>query len=93
MSDSAIRDHSVVAIHFSLRLDDGNVVDSTEGNDPFLYLHGHGNIVQGLEEELLDKSIGAKLDVSVPPEKGFGERREDIIAPPLPTHATQVRCS
>ncbi|MCA8957093.1 MAG: peptidylprolyl isomerase [Planctomycetes bacterium] len=68
-----IADGMVVAIHFTLTLDDGEVVESSAGEDPALYLHGHGNIVPGLEQALVGKGVGDRLSVSVPPELGFGE--------------------
>lgn len=65
---------SVVALHYTLKNDAGDVIDTSEGRDPLHYLHGHGNIVPGLEEALTGKSENDKLDVTVPPEKGYGER-------------------
>ncbi len=66
---------SVVSIHYKLTLDDGNVVDSSEGRDPLCYLHGHGNIVVGLEEALTGQAVGAELNVTVSPEHGYGVPR------------------
>lgn len=63
---------SVVSIHYSLSLDGGEQIDSSQGSTPMDYLHGHGNIVPGLEEELTGHKIGDKLTVAVPPEKGYG---------------------
>ncbi len=77
MTDRTITANTVAGIHFSLKLDDGQTVDSTEGHEPLLYLHGHHNLAPGLEEALEGKSAGAKFDVTVPPEKGFGEHRPD----------------
>jgi FKBP-type peptidyl-prolyl cis-trans isomerase SlyD len=74
MSNSSITADKAVAIHFTLTLDSGEVVDSSDGQAPMFYLHGHGNIVPGLEQALEGKAVGEKLTVVVPPEDGFGER-------------------
>jgi FKBP-type peptidyl-prolyl cis-trans isomerase SlyD len=66
-------------MHYKLTLDDGQVVDSSEGGEPLSYLHGHGNIVPGLETALEGKAAGADLKVSVKPEEGYGERHDDAV--------------
>jgi FKBP-type peptidyl-prolyl cis-trans isomerase SlyD len=70
---------SVVSIHYKLTLDDGNVVDSSEGRDPLSYLHGHGNIVAGLEEALTGQAAGAEVKVTVSPEQGYGARDDRAV--------------
>jgi len=67
----------VVYFHYTLRNDAGEVLDSSDGMDPLPYIHGHANIVPGLEKELEGLSVGDKKSVKVPPEEGYGERQED----------------
>jgi len=74
-----IAQNSVVAMHYKLTDDDGKTIDSSEGRDPLHYLHGHGNIVPGLEKELSGKKAGDKLEVKVAPEEGYGIRRDDMV--------------
>jgi len=71
-SETTISEGKVVLFHYTLKNEDGVVLDSSNGADPLFYLHGGGNIVPGLEEELTGKSAGDKLSVVVPPEKGYG---------------------
>ena len=66
----------VVAIHYTLRDDAGEVLDSSEGRNPMTYLHGAGNIVPGLEQALNGKQVGDELKVKVAPADGYGERDE-----------------
>jgi FKBP-type peptidyl-prolyl cis-trans isomerase SlyD len=68
----AIEKNSVVLFHYTLTLDDGEEIDSSKGGDPFAYLHGHGNIVPGLEKEMLGKEAGAVVEAHVSPEEGYG---------------------
>ena len=60
-----IKENSVVSFHYTLTGKDGQVIDSSEGNQPLTYLHGVGQIVPGLENALLGKLAGEKLDVEV----------------------------
>lgn len=69
-----ISKEKVVAIHYKLTDNKGQTLDSSEGNEPLTYLHGFGNIIPGLEEELEGKEQGDKLSVSIPPEKAYGVR-------------------
>lgn len=72
MADT-IATNTVVLMHYTLKDDDGAVIDSSEGRPPLAYLHGHKGIVPGLEKALEGKAAGDVLDVSVPPAEGYGE--------------------
>lgn len=74
-----IADQKVVSIHYTLRDPEGQVIDSSEGNEPLVYLHGASNIIPGLEKELVGKAVGDKLQVTVSPEEGYGESHAEMI--------------
>jgi FKBP-type peptidyl-prolyl cis-trans isomerase SlyD len=64
----------VVSIHYTLKDDAGNVVDSSAGGEPLTYLHGGGNIIPGLENALNGLAVGAAVNVVVPPAEGYGDK-------------------
>lgn len=70
---SLIQNDSVVLIHYTLRDDDGDVLDTSAGGAPMPYLHGHANIVPGLERQLEGREVGYKAVLVVEPEEGYGE--------------------
>ena len=74
-----ICDNKVALIHYTLTDADGEVLDSSEGAEPMAYLHGHGNLIAGLEQALLGKQAGEKLNVSVAPEDAYGPVVEEMI--------------
>lgn len=74
-----IQDNCVVAIHYTLTNDAGEVIDTSAGRPPLRYLQGHGNIIPGLEEALLGRSAGEKLNVVVEPEDAYGPVQESLI--------------
>ena len=74
-----IRKGFIVTLEYTLKDKEGNILDSSESNGELLYLHGYGNIVKGLEEALEGKTTDDSFSVSVPPEKGYGLRDEEMI--------------
>lgn len=68
-----VKDGVVVSLDYVLRLDDGEVVDSSEGDEPLQYLHGYGQIIPGLEKALVGLGIGDSKTVSVPAADAYGE--------------------
>jgi FKBP-type peptidyl-prolyl cis-trans isomerase SlyD len=74
-----------VSIHYTLRDDAGEVLDSSDGREPLTYLHGSGNIVPGLEKALDGKQVGDEVKVKVAPADGYGER-DDANVRNVPRH-------
>jgi FKBP-type peptidyl-prolyl cis-trans isomerase SlyD len=74
-----IADKKAVSIDYTLKGDDGEVLDSSEGKKPLVYLHGAENIVPGLEKALAGKQVGETIKVVVPPAEGYGERSPALI--------------
>lgn len=79
MATERIAKDVVVGINYKLTLDDGTEVDSTEGRGPMEYLHGHGNLIPGLEKALDGCEVGAELSVAFPPDEGYGPRDPDRL--------------
>lgn len=74
-----ITKNKVASIHYTLRDDEGTVIDSSAGRDPLLYLHGAGNLIPGMEESLEGKSKGEKFNIKIDPDKGYGEKDENLV--------------
>ena len=70
---------SVVSIHYTLRDDAGTIIDSSTSGEPLAYLHGHGNLVPGLERELAGKNAGDKLSVKLAAADGYGEYDKQLV--------------
>jgi FKBP-type peptidyl-prolyl cis-trans isomerase SlyD len=70
---------SVVLIHYTLKNDDGKVLDSSAGGEPLAYIQGHGNLVSGLEKALEGKTQGNRIDVTLAPADGYGLRNEALV--------------
>jgi FKBP-type peptidyl-prolyl cis-trans isomerase SlyD len=68
-----IADDMAVLIHYKVANSAGEVLDSSEGDEPLAYIHGSGDIVPGLERALSGKGAGDRVQVTVPPAEGYGE--------------------
>ena len=69
----------VVLIHYTLKDDDGKVLDSSAGGDPLAYIQGHGNLVPGLEKALEGKTDGNRISVTLSPAEGYGSRNPALV--------------
>ncbi len=69
--------NSVVAFDYTLTNDTGEVLDKSEPGEPLVYLHGHEQIVPGLEAALAGKEPGERVVAIVSPVDGYGEKSGD----------------
>lgn len=79
--DLPIQNDRVVTLAFTLRDDDGALLETSESEDgvPFAYLHGHENLVPGLEAALAGRRAGDTFQVVVEPADGYGEASPDAV--------------
>ena len=75
-----ISKNSIVSINYTLTGDDGNVIDTSIGAEPLIYLHGQNFLLPKLEEYLEGKSAGEKITAVLPPEDGYGIYDERMVA-------------
>lgn len=68
----------VVGIEYVLKDDEGQVLDQS-GRTPLEYLHGHGNIIDGLESVLSGKSAGDSFEAAIEAKDAYGERDESRV--------------
>lgn len=69
----------VVSIDYQLKDATGKLIDSSEGSEPLVYLHGNGNIIPGLEKVLEGKDAGESVVCVIQPVEAYGERDENLV--------------
>jgi FKBP-type peptidyl-prolyl cis-trans isomerase SlyD len=74
-----VADNMAVSIHYTLTNDDGEVLDSSIGDEALVYLHGGGNIISGLEKALHGKVAGDKFNVRIAAEDAYGELVDEMV--------------
>jgi len=78
MSTDTVQKDIVVSLEYTLRVDNEEI-DSSKGHDPLQFLVGHGNIISGLEREMIGMKVGESKDVVIAPADGYGEFDEDAF--------------
>jgi FKBP-type peptidyl-prolyl cis-trans isomerase SlyD len=63
----------VYGFHYTLKDQDGNLIDSSEGAAPLLFLEGSGQIIPGLESQIVSLNVGDKKSVEVKAADAYGE--------------------
>ena len=69
----------VLSFHYTLKDGSGRLVDTSRGAEPMAFLEGAGEIIEGLEEQLLQMTAGEKRVVVVPPERAYGLREAELV--------------
>ena len=78
MSTDTVQDGVVVSMEYSLHVD-GELLDTSDGQGPLQFLVGYGNVISGLESEMMGMKVGESKDVVVQPENGYGEFDEEAF--------------
>ena len=63
----------VIGFHYTLKNDAGEVLDSSDGGHPMLYLAGSGQILPALDAAMQTLAVGDKKSVTLSPKDGYGE--------------------
>ena len=73
-----ITTNKIASLAYTLKNDDGEVLDTADENNPFLYMHGTGGIIKGLENALNEKTVNDSFSLIVAPEDAYGERDDKL---------------
>jgi peptidylprolyl isomerase len=68
-----------VKVHYTGKLADGTVFDSSEGRDPLEFAVGSGQVIQGFDEAVVGMSVGEKKEVLIPVDKAYGEKNDEMV--------------
>ena len=72
MGTDTVQKDTVVSMEYTLHVDNEEI-DSSKGQEPLQFLVGHGNIISGLEREMMGMKVGESKDVVIQPADAYGE--------------------
>jgi peptidylprolyl isomerase len=70
---------STVKVHYTVKLDDNSVVDSTKDHEPFMFTIGMGAVIPGFEQAIMDMNAGESKTVRVSVEDAYGPYYKELI--------------
>ena len=76
---SGINAGDQVRMHYSVSLEDGTQVDSSEGKEPLQFEAGSNDLIPGVSHAVIGMQVGDKKTVEVPPEQGYGPHNPDAV--------------
>ena len=74
-----LRSGDTVTVHYTGRLDDGRVFDSSKERGPLELTVGEKQVIPGFEDALTEMEPGQAKTVTVPPEQAYGPRRPELM--------------
>lgn len=76
----AIKNGDIVKVEYTGTLDDGTVFDTSKGKAPLEFKVGEGRIIKGFEEAVIGMEKGEEKEITLPPEKAYGNPNPELIA-------------
>jgi FKBP-type peptidyl-prolyl cis-trans isomerase 2 len=68
-----------VKVHYTGKLENGEVFDSSRDSQPLEFTVGEGNVIAGFDKAVLDMEIGDKKSVEIAPDEAYGSRSEELV--------------
>jgi peptidylprolyl isomerase len=76
---STVKNGDTVKVHYTGKLDSGEVFDSSEGAEPLAFTVGAGEVIPGFDQALLGMQIGETKSVVINPEQAYKEHDERLV--------------
>lgn len=74
-----VQDGDTVSLHYTGTLNDGTVFDTSESGQPLSFTVGSGEVIQGFEEGVRGMEVGETRDISITPDRAYGEYYEELV--------------
>jgi len=73
------RSGDTVRVHYTLRLDDGTIFDSSRDGDPMQFTIGDGQLIPGFEQAVIGMKLGEEKTVKIPSAEAYGPYRDELV--------------
>jgi len=77
--EKAIRSGDTISVHYTGKVENGEIFDTSSGRRPLTFTVGTGQIIHGFDEAVVGMTTGQKKTVTIPPEQGYGHRQVELI--------------
>ena len=79
MAQTKAKEGNTVKVHYTCKLEDGTVFDTSVNRDPFQFTIGKGQVIPGFEQTVLGMSPDESKTVKVPMDQAYGPRRKEMV--------------
>jgi peptidylprolyl isomerase len=76
----AVEQGDLVRVHYTGRLEDDSVFDTSNGREPLEFEAGSGDVIPGFEEGIMGMRVGETKRIVIPPDEAYGPWRPDLVA-------------
>jgi peptidylprolyl isomerase len=76
---STAKNGDAVKVHYTGKLDDGTVFDTSEGREPLSFTVGSGEVIEGFDQAIAGMQVGEIKGIVIPPEQAYGERNDALV--------------
>ena len=74
-----IKEGDSITVHYTGRLESGEIFDSSQGRSPLAFTVGSGQLIKGFDHAVIGMAVGEKKTVTLLPADAYGERQEDLF--------------
>lgn len=76
---SQVKQNDTVRVHYTGKLTDGQIFDSSLEREPIEFTMGQGQLIPGFEKGLLDMQVNEKKTIEIPADEAYGQPRQELI--------------
>jgi peptidylprolyl isomerase len=73
------KEGDTVSLHYKGSFEDGTVFDSSDTHGALKFTIGKGTVIPGFEEAVVGMKLGETKTVTIPPEKGYGPHKDELL--------------
>lgn len=84
-----VKENNTVKVHYTGKLENGQVFDSSEGKEPLQFTTGKGQMIPGFEKGVLDMKLNEKKTITISEAEAYGGVNKDLIQEISKTHLPQ----
>jgi len=76
---SRAKDGDTVRVHYTGKLEDGTIFDSSFEGEPLEFTIGEGRIIPGFEQAVIGMQVGESRSIGIPSDEAFGPHRQEMV--------------
>ena len=76
---SKVKDGDTVKVHYTGKLENGDVFDSSREKEPFEFTVGNKAVIPGFEKGVVGMGVGDTKTIEIPPEEAYGAKQDELV--------------